>query len=271
MNNVTIRSMTPADICFGLQLGEIAGWNQLLVDWTRIYSYQPDGCFVAMIEDRPVGTITSSCYGTDLAWIGMMLVHPEVRRQGIATRLMEHVIAVLQKRGVQCIKLDATPAGAKVYEQLGFHRELDFHRYQLVDHQAETAPINSHTVIGQSSLDTEAFGVARSELLEKFSRDSTVVGNAEGFGMIRPGRLASYLGPVVCQNPKSANSLIEALLKQSSGAHFWDVPDPNSAARRIAQRFGFKPARPLTRMWLGEKLVTGRIEFQYALASPATG
>ena len=58
----------------------------------------------------------------------MMLVHPDVRRQGIATKLMQHVIEWLQNRAVQCIKLDATPAGAKVYF-VGLHDGSVVHQH----------------------------------------------------------------------------------------------------------------------------------------------
>ena len=263
--------MEESDIEFGLNLGQMAGWNQLFADWKRFRDYQPDGCFLATINDRAVGTITSTCYGTDLAWIGMMLVHPEFRRRGIATALMTHVIRWLQDSGVRCIKLDATPAGAKVYEQLGFQSEWDFHRHQLQKTPADKSAITSETMIHGSLVDREAFGVDRSRLLETFSRDSSVIGDADGFGMIRPGRLASYLGPVVCQSEEVATSLIDSLLAPVTGMVFWDVPGPNSSAKSIALQLGFTQARQLTRMWQGENLVSGRVDWQYALASPATG
>jgi ribosomal protein S18 acetylase RimI-like enzyme len=40
----------------------------------------------------------------------MVLVHPDSRRRGVATALLEHTISYLRDR-VRCIKLDATPDG----------------------------------------------------------------------------------------------------------------------------------------------------------------
>ena len=84
--------------------------------------------FVALMDDDLVGTITTTSYGTELAWIGMMLVHPDFRRRGIATALMKAGLDYLRGGGVRCMKLDATPAGQPVYEKLGFQPEWSIER-----------------------------------------------------------------------------------------------------------------------------------------------
>ena len=88
MVSPAIRPFTRDDIAPALQLCRSAGWNQLHADWSRLIEYQPNGCFVAELDGRLVGTVTTTSYGTELAWIGMMLVHPEYRRRGIGTELM---------------------------------------------------------------------------------------------------------------------------------------------------------------------------------------
>ncbi len=263
--------MTEEDIPFGLPLGEMAGWNQIPADWLRIYRYEPHGCFVGMVNDLPVATISTTTYGTDLAWIGMMLVHPDFRRQGIATALMNHAITWLEQQGVVCIKLDATPAGAKVYEQLGFKAEWEFQRYVKSGSETGFKEFPDSEPFQTGLLDQTAFGVNRSELLGRFAADSNVVSAPMGFGMLRPGRLATYLGPVIAEEPGIAEGLIDQLLSGQSSTLFWDAPGPNPAAVELTKKFGFQPVRPLIRMWRGTKLVAGKVNQQYALASPATG
>ncbi|MCB1202766.1 MAG: GNAT family N-acetyltransferase, partial [Verrucomicrobiae bacterium] len=57
----------------------------------------------------PAGTATTTSYASDLAWIGMVLVHPDFRRQGIGTALLERAIRHLrEERRVTCVRLDAT-------------------------------------------------------------------------------------------------------------------------------------------------------------------
>ena len=124
-----IRPMLLSDVSSALALCRRAGWNQTEADWRRILMYEPEGCFVALIDEQVAGTVTSTSYSTDLAWIGMMLVDDSYRRRGIATQLMMTCLRFLQSRRVRCIKLDATPLGEPVYKKLGFRSEWNFHRW----------------------------------------------------------------------------------------------------------------------------------------------
>ena len=118
-----MRLMTENDLTAVDELRRIAGWRQTIEDWRRLLTLEPKGCFVTTQGDAAIGTVTTTRYGTELAWIGMMLVHPEHRRKGIATQLMKCVLEYLRSYGVQCVKLDATPAGRPLYEKLGFQAE----------------------------------------------------------------------------------------------------------------------------------------------------
>ncbi|MEM7011507.1 MAG: GNAT family N-acetyltransferase, partial [Verrucomicrobiota bacterium] len=91
-SQLLIRKMTETDLAFADSVRAAAGWNQTLEDWRRILRFEPDGCFLAEFDRRPAGTATTICYGDVLGWIGMILVHPEFRRRGIATSLMERSI-----------------------------------------------------------------------------------------------------------------------------------------------------------------------------------
>ena len=134
-DRIQVRSLTVTDLSFAEELSQLAGWNQTHQDWRRLLDYEPDGCFLADLEGRPAGTVTTTSYGTTLGWIGMMLVHPESRRQGVATALMQQSLNYLREKGVACIKLDATPAGQPVYERLGFTAEWEFCRWELPDRE----------------------------------------------------------------------------------------------------------------------------------------
>src|SRR6185436_6961512 len=112
-----------SDIPAALRLKELAHWNQTENDWLRLLRLEPSGCFCATIDGEVVATTTTTTYGHELAWIGMVLVDPTCRQMGIATRLMQVAMEYLSKAGIMTIKLDATPAGRGVYEKLGFKEE----------------------------------------------------------------------------------------------------------------------------------------------------
>ncbi|PKN29185.1 MAG: hypothetical protein CVU64_09575 [Deltaproteobacteria bacterium HGW-Deltaproteobacteria-21] len=90
--DVTIRCLTSADLREVDQLRAELGWNQTISDWRRLLALAPEGCFAAERNGKIAGTCTSVCFGNELAWIGMMMVHPASRRQGIGGRLLRSCI-----------------------------------------------------------------------------------------------------------------------------------------------------------------------------------
>jgi len=318
---LAIRVLGREDLPFADFLRALAGWNQTLGDWERFLTIEPAGCFLAEWNGTPAGTATTIVYGPELAWIGMVLVHPEFRRRGIGQALLRHGIDYLRGRGVRCIKLDATPLGRTVYEGLGFQDEwtlrrwarpaappqADFHESGMADLPAGLDarqrvptllmdPTQEFGIEGAGSddslrawragdeqilgpLDASAFGVSRQLLLPALASQSraTVVlerdpGRPAGFGLLRPGSHALYLGPVVASSANVGIRMVEALVAASNGQMiFWDMPDENTAAIAWAEAHAFAVQRPLTRMFLGENLAPGDPRQQFGLAGPEVG
>src|SRR5436189_2710517 len=125
---IKIRLLKESDIAAAMELKEFAGWNQTESDWRLLLKLEPEGCFAAVLDDQVVGTTTTTRYGRELAWIGMVLVRPEHRRSGIATKLMKTALDYLKPK-VETVKLDATPQGRQVYEKLGFQVESRVERW----------------------------------------------------------------------------------------------------------------------------------------------
>jgi len=290
--SVTIRRMTAADIEMGDSLRALAGWNQTLADWRRILSMEPDGCFVAEWDGQAVGTTSTTCYGTDLAWVGMVLVHPDYRGRGIGRALMDHCLAHLHKRGIRSIMLDATPLGEILYTKLGFTVASRLARWErssvaavcdpglpeksLASKRCGVLAATQTDLPGLVQVDARVFGVARQPLIRELARSNlaTLVSDANpasAFGMIRAGVTADYLGPVESENPELARQLIQALLERTERPVFWDIPDANSAAIQLAEEFDFRHQRPLARMVFGAAPPPGMPDWQYAIADPACG
>ena len=118
---VSVRAMIASDIPACMRLKEIAGWHQRESDLNLVLESNPGGCFVAVHNGTVCGTAMSVNFQNSVAWIGMVLVDPDYRRMGIATRLMNAAVESLS--GCETVKLDATPDGCKVYEKIGFVEE----------------------------------------------------------------------------------------------------------------------------------------------------
>lgn len=284
--SVAIRVACLEDIPAALQLCRAAGWNQIAADWRRLLEYEPEGCFVAQRDDAVVGTVTTTRHGNDLAWIGMMLVHPEQRRQGIAVALMNHSLQYLADCGVRCIKLDATPEGEHVYEQIGFSAEWTMTRWRREPFEGNAEPLDatSSSFLDRNKLhdclqsDRKVFGADRSEWIRRLLSGSEIRRRGAMTGLIRPGFLASYLGPFFVDPDADASEiiadgygLIGELVGGTSAPVFWDIPDPNLTAVEVARMLRFEPTRKLTRMWMGSRRVESDVSRLFGLSDPSTG
>lgn len=283
---IHIRPLAAADLPFADSLRAAAGWNQTLADWRRFVGLNPGGCFLAEWDGEPAGTVTTTLYGLDLAWIGMALVHPERRGRGIGRRLLEKALEHLLGLGVRCVKLDATPAGRELYAKLGFREEWTLRRWRRegarpapMTRQEGIAPWDADRMREIDEMDRAAFGLSRHSLLSALARESRAAyvaenepGRVGGHGMLREGSLAFYLGPAVAVNSGTASRLVAALLAHAWERDvLWDIPDPNADAIALAERLGFAAQRQLTRMFLGPNPTPGDPTRQFAIAGPEIG
>jgi GNAT superfamily N-acetyltransferase len=289
MSKLALRLMTEKDLGAVDELRRLAEWNQTPEDWRRLLDLEPQGCFLAVLDNELAGTVTTTAYGQAIAWIGMMLVHPKHRRQGIATHLMGQSIEYLRRRAVRSIGLDATPAGYPLYEKLGFVPEWTLTRRQRpARHENPPSPLGAAPSATRDladadwdaveQIDAAAFGAPRSRLLRGLARHSLKAlvwpagQPAAGWGLLRAGANADYLGPVTCACAEGAIALVTELLAGTATRPVvWDVPDGNEAAKATAQRFGFEPVRSLTRMHLGPDATGSDPRAQFAIADPAVG
>lgn len=228
-----------------MELSIAANWNQLPLDWTRVLSLEPEGCFCMEEDGRVAATATAVTYGRDLAWIGMVLTLEAYRGRGFAARLMAACLDYCGQRGVACVKLDATDMGRPLYEKLGFVEESVVERWR-----GELPELPMREFAADPTLDRLAFGADRSAVVALL-------------GPARAGRVASYVGPIVASSREEARERI--LHAGASGTTYWDIPEMNVVAWELGRELGFAPVRKLWRMRKGAP-IEERPEFIYALA-----
>ena len=277
-NAIEIRLLFESDIPAAMQLKEAAGWNQTEQDWRRLLVLEPNGCFAAVKDGRVVGTTTTTTYGNDLAWIGMVLVDPQERRQGIATRLMNVALEYLKDK-VATVKLDATALGEPVYERLGFGVESRIERWSGIANvrNADTPRVLDYDDL--LILDRIAFGADRSKLIEKLIEDACVQpvllraadGSLSGYALARRGTNADYVGPVVAKSPQHVELLLDQMLSELSGRRVYiDFNTECGASTRVLSDRGFVKERDLLRMSAGARAARTS-PLVVAIAGPETG
>jgi GNAT superfamily N-acetyltransferase len=282
-DQLEIRLLTEEHISAGMRLTRLAGWNQTESDWRRVLKHDPQGCFVAYLDNRVVGTSTSTVYGEDLAWIGMVLVDPVYRRRGVATQLMEVTIRNLPSRGVKTIKLDATPAGRPVYAALGFTEETRIERWMGTARAAGKTdfPIWRPELRQKvMALDRRAFGAERAALFDSLVLDSSVMpltisapdGELQGYALARRGRLACYIGPVIATDRHTAVSLLDGIFEQLNGRDvFIDINTRFETGAQIVSARGFVKQREFIRMRFGPDNRSETSKLIFAIAGPEIG
>ena len=281
---IEIRLMTENDLSSLISLKHRLDWNQTGSDVKRLLELNPHGCFTADRDGEMVGTITSIVYDNTLAWIGMMLVDPGYRRRRIATRLMSCALEYLYGRGINTIKLDATPEGFPLYQSMGFITETLIERWECFaapNLKNNLQDLDGVLLPAVSELDRIAFGVDRSFLIDALisssnSKSSVSLSSADnalnGFALSRPGSNALYIGPVIAKDRKSAIDLLEGMLAQSSNQKIYiDFNTGFDLPLDYLIELGFVKQRDLIRMSLGTKNAAGTSGLVLAIAGPELG
>jgi len=281
-----IRILEAKDVPQALALSRAVGWNQTPADWALVIEMNPAGCFALECDGQLVATTSTIRYGTELAWVGMVLTHPEHRGRGYARTLMQQALDHLSD--VRTVKLDATEMGRPLYKKLGFVDESITERWTRPVLPSVQAPAGVFT--SQPELDREAFGADRSALLHRLAQFESAcvvgqdgilqgVGNplvrleAEGRRLATGAQAASLphaaafamgradrFGPCVSRSPEAAEQLARWFLSRHPNEELlWDLFPENN----LAESLGFRLSRRLTRMTRGRTL-TGDNSLIYA-------
>lgn len=75
-----------------------------------------------VIDRHPPGPANLS---GQVGYIMNLVTDPRYRRQGIARRMMHHVVEWLAEQGIQTMALHATDMGRPLYEELGFENSTE--------------------------------------------------------------------------------------------------------------------------------------------------
>lgn len=258
-----IRLLTRHDLRDLMALSCAAGWNQTQEDWQMLLHLAPEGCWGVEADGHVVSSATLLCYGRRAAWVGMVLTLPEYRSRGFARSLLAETLNSARALGIQTVKLDATDSGRPLYESLGFRVEQPIERWSRPGELVVCAPSPAPIPAG---LDCRACGFERAALLSRLADRSRVVATPTAYGMVRSGRVSSYIGPCVAESAGEAARIIGALIdEQPEASYFWDLFPGHAQAASLAGSLGFQPARRLLRMSLGEDL-RGAEDHIYAIA-----
>ena len=279
-----IRLFEPDDLEFAHRQKSREGWAASRDQFKLYLEHDPDGCFVAMADDQPVGMLTTTCFGSS-GWIGNLIVEPSHRGRGIGRALMEHGLHRLRRRGTGTVRLEGDPQGIPLYRKLGFVDEFESCRFKLPGSRKKPAlegpvaeTMNEGDLAEVAALDEAIAGANRRRFLglKKSVAELAVVRR-------RNGRIVAWLlaastnrgfriGPCVALDPADARCLIAAAISAAGDRPVLiGLPARNTDALDMLATMGFEKGASSLRMRSGPATATGDPTRVFAISSGAVG
>lgn len=275
-----LGELAPATLDMLQDLVVASHWNQVEADWRVFFT---SGTIYVIRDGRsrivasgavlPMGASASS-NEPGVAWISMILVLPEHRGRGLGRKVFDRCVEAVHAQD-RIAMLDATPAGEALYRQFGFEVLWRLTRWRREAQPATLPelPRASADVERIAELDTQALGFSRAALLASLvdRPGSRVVQQPAGFAIVRQGRVARHIGPMVAPGEPDAIALLRDAASRSAGPLLIDIPDERPLLRDALAAAGFAPQRGFARMALAPDQRTvpqGRPHFIHAVAGP---
>jgi len=267
-----------------MKLSDAEGWNQTEKDWKLLIEGCENICLLAENGKQIIGTTTAINYSNQIAWIGMLLVAAEYRRQGVSKSLLTNILKKLE--GCKSIKLDATPEGQQVYKQYDFKNEFLIARMVNAsmkelppDGDVYPEPIKLKDLEAIIALDEVVFGANRTQVIESLIKEypekawllrqnNSIVGAALG----RKGNKYHQLGPVIGSNIHEVRILVKKALNDLTGQPVvMDILCDKEDLITWLNTLGFVRQRHFVRMYQTQNPFPGNIKKQYAICGPEFG
>jgi len=279
-----IRCFEPDDLDFADRQKKREGWAASRRQFKLYLEHDPNGCFVATVDNQPVGMVTTTCFGPS-AWIGNLIVEPDFRSRGIGRALMEHGLDHLRERGATTIRLEGDPQGIPLYRKLGFVDEFESCRLKLSkskekltldDSTAE--PMTTGDLDEVAALDTKIVGPNRRRFLELrlLAADLALVcrrnGRIVASLLASPTNRGFRIAPCVALEPADGRCVIAAAISAASDrAVIIGLPALNTDALEMLAEMRFEKRASSWRMRLGPSIDAGDPTRVFAIASGAVG
>jgi GNAT superfamily N-acetyltransferase len=240
------------------------GWEPGRHDAEAFHAADPGGFLVGWLHDEPVAGISFVRYDASWAFLGLYIVRPPVRGRGHGMAMWRAAMALRDGRSVG---LDGVVARQTDYARSGFALIRRNVRYAGIAPLGTTSSARDLVPAARipfgalERLDRSAFPAERPAFVRAWTglpgHIGLVATDADsapvGYGVIRPVRTGWKVGPLVAPDEATAERLLLALAAHATPGEriFLDVPEPNAAAVRMAERHGMTPVFETARMVAG--------------------
>lgn len=275
MSDLQIRNLQPREIALAVDWAAAEGWNPGLCDAACFAIPDAKAFFVGEIDGEPVATVSCVNYDDRFAFLGFYIVRSGFRGAGHGLRIWNAAIA---HAGNRVIGLDGVVAQQDNYRKSGFRLAYTNIRYGGVvaarQAPADVVALDKVPLGLVEADDATVFPAPRSAFLRAWINAPGHIGRAllrdgrlAAWGVIRPCRTGSKIGPLVADDRAAAEAIVQALLASADhGEVFLDVPAINPQAVRLAETAGLSPTFETARMYTG-RIADLRLDRIYGVTS----
>jgi GNAT superfamily N-acetyltransferase len=263
--DLLIRQMTRDEADSLLEWAAQEGWNPGKNDADIFWNTDPEGFIAAEQAGELIGGGAITSYNGHFGFMGLFIIRPEYRSQGLGRRLWHHRRDLLISRlqAPAAIGMDGVFNMQDFYNRGGF---MLFGRDLRFAGVGAAATLSSGLVDLRElpfdevlHYDTMHFPTSRERFLRLWIHQpgsralgSMQAGVLEGYGVIRSCREGFKIGPLFAADPATAEDLFGGLADFARGEPlFLDVPELNPAALALVQRHGMREVFGCARMYLG--------------------
>lgn len=263
-SDLSIRVLPRDEMKLILDWAAHEGWNPGLHDGECFHAADPEGFLLGERAGTPISSISVVTYPDNFAFLGFYIVRPEFRGRGYGLKTWR---AGLRRLAGFNVGLDGVVGQQRNYTKSGFvlawrnirHVGAAAGRRPEPPAGGAVVPLAGRRFAELQAYDRRHFPAARPTFLNLWvTRPGTTAlgwirdGRLCGYGVIRPCRSGFKIGPLFADDDAAAEALFQALAaKAGTAALALDVPEPNLAAVRLAERHGLKPVFETVRMYTG--------------------
>jgi len=260
MSSYQIKRMTREKIDLAVEWAAREGWNPGLNDADAFHAIDPDGFFFGELDGQPIAVGSALAYDDTFGFCGFYIVDPAHRASGYGIQLTR---ARLEYMGDRNVGLDGVIDMSDKYARLGYKTSHISTRYvhtpqeqfNQPEHIRAASHVSFHDLV---KYDAAHFPVERERFLKAWIGQpnatalvSVVDVAIQGFGVIRQCREGYKIGPLFAQESEIAEVIYKSLCNFGLNQPVYlDIPEPNSAAMKLANKYSMQPVFSCARMYL---------------------
>ncbi len=263
--NLQLKLLDKAGLNTLIAWAKAEGWNPGVQESDVFWATDPQGFYGFFHQDELIAGGAVVSYDKAFGFMGLFIVHPTYRGQGIGRKLwhLRRDLLLSRLNPDASIGMDGVVAMQPFYEKGGFKISFRDERYECMgkamSYSVNVLPITSKDYDQIAPYDTLCFGYARPNFLKNWlvmpqSQAFQYVdeGEIKGYAVIRKVDKGFKIGPLFANDANIAEELYKACLDSAvENPVYLDIPTVNEAALDLVQKFEATYIFECARMYYG--------------------